>query len=150
MTNTSAGKQYRDSEKGKATRKIYRSTYEKTEGYKARRAKYYNSEKGQATIAKYRQNAKYKARRRNNALKAAYGITETEYDAMFKLQRGCCVTCGRSVQELKRPRLHVDHNHVTGKVRELLCFNCNSVFGHVRDNVEILSKCLEYLKKHSM
>ena len=130
MTNTSAGKQYRDSEKGKATRKIYRSTYEKTEGYKARRAKYYNSEKGQATIAKYRQNAKYKARRRNNALKAAYGITETEYDAMFKLQRGCCVTCGRSVQELKRPRLHVDHkngNHSDNRVENLrfLCPNCH-------------------------
>ncbi len=44
--------------------------------------------------------------------------------------------------------LHVDHNHKTGKVRGLLCYNCNNGIGRFKEDIETLEKAIEYLKKH--
>ncbi|CAM5558017.1 endonuclease VII domain-containing protein [Streptomyces violaceorubidus] len=52
-----------------------------------------------------------------------YGLTETERDAIVASQMGLCVIC------LKAPAVHVDHCHKTGRVRGVLCFNCNSGLG---------------------
>src|SRR5674476_255535 len=58
-----------------------------------------------------------------------YGITQIEYKEMFKRQEDCCAICGRH-QSLFKRRLHVDHNHETGKVRSLLCGRCNTGLGY--------------------
>jgi hypothetical protein len=50
------------------------------------------------------------------------GITDEEYTALLTAQDGGCAICGNPP---KTRRLHVDHNHRTGKVRGLLCFRCN-------------------------
>ena len=44
--------------------------------------------------------------------------------------------------------LNVDHDHTTGKVRELLCHNCNRALGLLQENVEIIQSALDYLNKH--
>lgn len=46
-------------------------------------------------------------------------------------------------------KLVVDHNHVTGKVRGMLCNHCNRGLGHFRDNLDTLQKAIEYLKNTS-
>lgn len=65
-------------------------------------------------------------------LKRTYGVTLKQYDKMFEDQNGVCAICGRA--EIKTykgvpTRLAVDHNHKTGKVRALLCSNCNQSLG---------------------
>lgn len=87
---------------------------------------------------------KEKARNRNRRLKSLYGITTIEYNQMFLNQEGKCGSCKRENLELV-----VDHDHKTGKIRELLCNDCNIGIGHFKDNVELLKLAVEYLIKHS-
>ncbi len=71
-----------------------------------------------------------------------HGITPEEFDEMAADQRGLCLVC-----EEKPERLYVDHDHATGKVRGLLCVNCNFALGHAKDSIEILHKLVRYLKR---
>lgn len=76
-------------------------------------------------------------------LRKNYGIGVVEYRAML-VQQGCrCKICRRL--PFKR-RLDVDHDHATGKVRGLLCNNCNSGIGKFQDSVTLLQLASEYLE----
>ena len=78
-----------------------------------------------------------------------YGITTEQFDEMFDRQGGCCGTCQKSFDWTdKQTKPHIDHCHLTGKVRGLLCNKCNTVLGLVEDNAEVLSNLIEYLKCH--
>lgn len=96
----------------------------------------------------------YKIKRRVRDLKKKYGITEKEYHTLLQKSNWSCSICGLheiNLQE-KHPKsrgLHVDHNHDNGKVRGLLCQNCNSLLGQARDKIEILESAIHYLKKHA-
>lgn len=57
-----------------------------------------------------------------SAYRSRTGITEADYNAMLAAQGGGCAICGNPP---KTRRLHVDHDHKTGRVRGLLCFRCN-------------------------
>lgn len=78
-------------------------------------------------------------------LKKKYNLEAHEYDRMYKAQKGMCKICGEHQSNLKT-KLHVDHCHVTKKVRGLLCFNCNRGLGSFRDNVEWLAQAISYLE----
>lgn len=89
---------------------------------------------------------------RNSNYKKKYGITIQEYEHMFKQQGGVCAICNRP-ETLVTPSgetasLAVDHCHATGKVRKLLCRQCNTMLGGSRDNVDILLNAIKYLKEH--
>ncbi|WP_189986634.1 endonuclease VII domain-containing protein [Streptomyces capoamus] len=73
-------------------------------------------------------------------LKRTYGITEAERDAMVVAQRGLCAIC------LDAPPAHVDHCHRTGRVRGVLCFNCNSAIGKLRDDPDVGRRAVAYLE----
>jgi len=78
--------------------------------------------------------------------KRTYGITSDQYNKMLEDQNGVCKICFTGC--LTKRRLAVDHCHVTGKVRGLLCVKCNSVLGQVGDNIKILEEAIKYLKEH--
>jgi hypothetical protein len=82
---------------------------------------------------------------RARKLKKKYGLTLEQYTAMLESQNGCCIGCG-SHQSTLNHKLNVDHNHDTGKVRGLLCRECNRGIGYLKDSPEILIKLAEYLK----
>lgn len=84
----------------------------------------------------------------NDALRRAYGINLEQYNKMFLEQNGCCAICSRHQSEFPR-RLHVDHDHDTGEVRDLLCHHCNTALGAFDENTELMLKAIDYLKKHS-
>ena len=86
-------------------------------------------------------------RTRNNDLKRNYGITLQEHQEMYKNQNGVCAIC-KSEGDGKWKKLCVDHDHKTGKVRQLLCRNCNMVLGQVGDNANLLEEMIKYLQKH--
>ena len=88
---------------------------------------------------------------RDKQLKKNYGISASEYDSLFDLQQGKCAIC-RSEETIKRRgklmKLAVDHDHATGKIRALLCANCNILLGRARDRVEVLERAITYLKRY--
>lgn len=88
---------------------------------------------------------KVKEQRRKTRLKKDFGLSVEEYDNMFKLQKGCCAVCNET-QETKR--LAVDHCHITGKIRQLLCTRCNILLGKTYDSENLLLKLASYLRKH--
>jgi hypothetical protein len=69
-----------------------------------------------------------------------YGLTLERFEAMADLQDGRCLIC-RSVPEL----LVVDHCHKTGRVRGLLCRECNLALGYLKDRPERAMAAAEYL-----
>lgn len=72
-----------------------------------------------------------KLSKRDKYLRRTYGITEADYNLLLKYQKFVCAVC-KSPPKTKS--LHVDHNHVTGLVRGLLCFRCNKlVIGKFND-----------------
>ena len=81
----------------------------------------------------------------NATLQMKYGISLEGYEELLKRQNGICLLC-------KRPpgkrRLSVDHNHKTGKIRGLLCNNCNRGIGHLRDDPTLLREAANYLEEH--
>ncbi|WP_330303346.1 MULTISPECIES: endonuclease VII domain-containing protein [unclassified Streptomyces] len=83
------------------------------------------------------------ARGRGDHLKRQYGITEAERDEMVASQMGLCVIC------LKAPAIHVDHCHETGRVRGVLCFNCNSAIGKLGDDPDAVRRAAAYLEGSS-
>ena len=90
---------------------------------------------------------KYKKKHRKSMLKHHYGITPEQYNAMYERQGGCCAICGRHQSKFAR-RLTVDHCHGTGKIRALLCWNCNNGLGCYKDDPELLIKAYQYLQKY--
>lgn len=72
-------------------------------------------------------------------LRRRYGIGQQEFEQLLAAQGGVCGICGA-----ERPE-HVDHDHVTGYVRGVLCFNCNGGLGHFRDDRGRLDKAIAYL-----
>ncbi len=65
---------------------------------------------------------------------------------MLVEQNNQCYICKSGPS--KNQSLHVDHDHKTGKVRKLLCNNCNNGMGKLKDSVELLQKVIDYLKEH--
>lgn len=78
-------------------------------------------------------------------LKNLYGLTIAEYDKMVKEQNHSCAICHRSTEG----RLHVDHDHVTGAVRGLLCNRCNRSIGLLGDDPVVMRRAITYLLRAS-
>lgn len=74
-------------------------------------------------------------------LKKRYGLTPGDFDALLAKQGFLCPIC------LKRPAVHVDHDHATGIVRGILCEMCNGGLGQFRDNHETIENAIHYLER---
>lgn len=79
-------------------------------------------------------------------LKRHYGMTLEQYRQMSLIQFGVCKICGNKCKTGRD--LSVDHCHKTGKIRGLLCHNCNSMLGSANDKVEVLERGIRYLKEN--
>lgn len=86
---------------------------------------------------------------KNATLKRSYGIDLQQYLAVLAAQNGRCAICGVAFADRsKHLRPHVDHDHHSGRVRGLLCHNCNVLLGHARENSEVLRLALRYLENN--
>ncbi len=94
-----------------------------------------------------------KAKCKNRELKRRFKITIDDYYDLLEKQKGVCIICGEKETALnhktRKPRnLAVDHDHTTGKIRGLLCTNCNKGLGHFKDSIALLEKAIKYLKQY--
>lgn len=80
---------------------------------------------------------------RARMLKARYGITEAEYNEMLAAQGDVCAICKGAQPSV----LPVDHDHVTGRIRGILCSPCNRLLGDAKDNIEVLQAAIAYLQQ---
>lgn len=94
-----------------------------------------------------------------NEILRMHGLTKEQYENLVKKHNNLCAICFKSETRKSRvfdkpARLCVDHCHSCRdkglpNVRGLLCHACNQAIGHAKENIEILEKAIEYLKKHS-
>lgn len=79
----------------------------------------------------------------DNRLRSMYNISLPVYRKMVEDQHGLCAICG---EKQDGRQLAVDHDHATGKVRRLLCVNCNIGLGYFKDRPELLDAASTYLR----
>jgi hypothetical protein len=91
--------------------------------------------------------AKNKQQHKQTVRRRMYGITPEEYARLLAEQGGVCAGCRGHCKTGRA--LAVDHNHLTGRVRALLCNRCNHVLGLVGDAEDILISLSEVVKKGS-
>lgn len=109
----------------------------------------YNSSRCKPCHQKHkRDNPNTPKNRKSEKLKLRYGITYDEWELMRERENFSCMICGITEEEIGR-KLDVDHCHITGKVRGVLCNQCNTTLGHAKDNIAILESAIEYLKNNS-
>ncbi len=85
----------------------------------------------------------------NNYFLRTYGLSHEQYLQMFEDQEHRCKICqceGFKINSKAKNTLCVDHCHKTGKVRGLLCHNCNRALGLLQDNTNYLQSAIEYLE----
>lgn len=126
-------------------------------------AKFYAERKsadGRATMCKdcddakgatYRASKAGKRSEKRKYLKKIYDITLEQWNEMYRAQGGVCAICHKRETTKNRygmRQLSVDHNHETGKIRGLLCSNCNSMLGFVYDDPATLIEAAAYLTRN--
>lgn len=141
-------KSYRQSDKYKAYQKkysksdkniSYQKKYKQSNKYKEQQSQYRQTDKFKAVLSKYQKTNKYLTSR----LKV-YSISLEDYNKMLEKQNGVCAICGKKPKE----RLAVDHNHITGKVRGLLCIKCNLGISKFDDNIPTMEKAIKYISNN--
>jgi hypothetical protein len=130
-----ASKEYRETHKEKvaAGQKAYRDSHKKE-------------------IALYMKNDYLKNREKHidRSRKTRYGMSRISFDLLLKEQGGVCAICETAPWlsgKDNRKGPVVDHDHVTGKVRGILCKKCNTALGLVNDRLDMLKAMETYLKK---
>jgi hypothetical protein len=138
MKSTEKSKRYREKNREQLRLNAIKYREDNKEKIKERRQSklsYYKKYKPDELKIKYKR----------NSLKKRYGITFEEYNEMFNKQEGKCGICKTPQIEIKKV-FCVDHNHKTGKVRELLCQKCNVTLSYF-ENYDS-KPYIEYLNKH--
>lgn len=82
----------------------------------------------------------YKLLNRRRHLRS-YGLTPEQFEAMASSQNYVCAICG----DYDPKGLHIDHCHATGRIRGLLCVNCNTGIGSFKDDHRRLERAIAYL-----
>ena len=96
-------------------------------------------------ILAYQRTEDGKASKRRAKRKLKYGITEKEYTEILASQEGLCAVCKEKPRSTRHT--HTDHCHKTGRVRSVLCHNCNRALGAVKNDPKILRALISYLNR---
>jgi len=81
-----------------------------------------------------------------NRLRYRYGLSPETWEELFNSQNRKCACCETS--EPKGKYWQVDHDHLTGRVRGILCKTCNTGIGLLGDSEELLMKAANYLRRN--
>jgi len=96
-----------------------------------------------------KENPTSKEQMRKKLLKRFYNMTLEDYSLLLNKQDNKCAICAIHIEEYGKDSFVVDHCHSSGKVRGLLCQQCNTGLGMFKDNPNSLQTAIEYLKGYS-
>jgi hypothetical protein len=82
------------------------------------------------------------------SIKSVYGWTAEDYFRKLAEQGGGCGICGCKPGETQKKRLSIDHNHLTGTNRGILCNRCNYAVGQLKDSPERAEALARYLRSY--
>ena len=82
---------------------------------------------------------------RKTRLKRVYGLSGEQYEEMVRRQKGLCKICGQAPD---KRGLCVDHDHITGDVRGLLCIRCNLLLGFVESDGKPIAEMIDDINKY--
>ena len=105
-----------------------------------------NSERLNAYQREYRARPESKRKQRDAYYRKRYGKTADEVDQIVELQGGRCLICKGELPERLASR-HLDHDHATGKIRGVLCIDCNHGIGKLKDSPDLLLRAVVYLRE---
>lgn len=88
-----------------------------------------------------------KAKRNRQGTLGVYGVSIAQFDQLLQKQKGVCALCKSPPSGKKTSHLQIDHDHKTGRIRGLLCNECNTALGRLGDDVKGLSRALKYLMR---
>lgn len=107
----------------------------------------YKTRKGRLAYQKaYRQATPHIGK--GHSLRASFGISFEEYNKMLQSQDGKCAICKQPETQLRQGKLKalsVDHDHKSGAIRGLLCSDCNTGIGKLKENGKIFQSAMRYL-----
>lgn len=103
-----------------------------------------NPERFREWQADYRARPERKRKMRDLYYRRTFGISADAFDAMLDAQGGGCAICG--VVPEREASLHLDHDHLTGAIRGILCLSCNQALGHFRDDPAVLQRAVDYVR----
>lgn len=137
---------YKNRQTISAKRKADYKLTRETRLQKAKQWRDKNIEKKRASDAAYRKRSR--SARKDAALRRIYGISLLAFQELLRTQEHKCANtkCHRKHSHTKP--LVVDHNHLTGRVRGLLCTQCNCAFGYARESREVLMGLIDYGVAH--
>lgn len=130
-------------------REYYVANLDKFTAYKAR-ARNETIEEREKRIQKRKEGApaKRKLSQWRVHIRNTLGATPEMYDAMYVSQGGKCAICATTEPGGRRTRFSIDHCHITGAIRGLLCVACNSGLGYFRDDKDRLTTAISYLTRY--
>lgn len=96
-------------------------------------------------LREYSKRPNARERRYGYKIHRTYGIDLNEYNSMREKQNFSCAICSEHESKVMKTRLFVDHDHITGTVRGLLCHSCNAGIGMLKDSIDLLKKAQAYL-----
>jgi hypothetical protein len=108
----------------------------------------HNSEEGRKAYHRVRRQI-FPPRRSDKELRRCFGIGLEQYSQILDAQDGKCAICRQPETQIRNGRLKalsVDHCHDSGRVRGLLCCDCNQAIGKFKDDPSLLRKAAEYLE----
>lgn len=81
-----------------------------------------------------------------------WGITQAQFEALFEAQGKLCACCERDLSNEESKKVHIDHCHKTGRIRAIVCANCNYMLGLIESPwwQERFQKAKEYLKRNGV
>jgi hypothetical protein len=140
---------YSSSDKGKKTKRDYFLKNKEKIGERKKAWRLKNPHKTTEYYKKYKKFFPEKIEKKNfqsRILLSKIRISFEDFKALKEKQGGKCAICkGKNKSERG---LAIDHNHKTGKFRELLCHRCNIGLGMFWDNKDLLKMAINYLEKH--
>jgi hypothetical protein len=108
--------------------------------------KYREAHRDESRLYNKTYGASHRTKTREWVLRTKYSMTLAEYNELLASQNGVCAIClGNETYGKAMP---VDHDHTTGKVRGLLCHECNRALGIMKDDPALLRAAADYLERN--